>query len=105
MLFVASVPTLFGSRRGRRHECPELTLKRLRYAVSPSFRDRMRNRVGQDLLFTLFKTIEDAGCRCFARRLRNLEAAVHIGVDGADAAAIIRDSFGCQSGSQSPPQV
>src|SRR5712671_3262210 len=79
------------------HECLELALKRFRHAITPSFRDRLRTRVGKDLLFTLFKTSEDAGCRCFGRRLRNLQAAVHIRVDGAGDDGMNRDAVSASS--------
>src|SRR5258708_27715024 len=88
---------------GPRHcwpECLEPALKCLRYAITPPFRDRLRNRVGKDLLFTLFKTIEDAGCRCFGRLLRNLEAAADIRVYGADDAGMNRDALVGQQRSQ-----
>src|SRR5258705_13589985 len=100
LLSVVCCRRLLGSRRCQMHECLELALKRFRYAITPSFRDRLRTRVGKDLLFTLFKTIEDAGCRCFGRRLRNLQAAVHIRVDGADDDGMNRDALVGQQRSQ-----
>src|SRR5215472_8086981 len=65
------------------HESCELTLELLGYASAPTLGHGLRRGIGEDILFPFLQPIEDAQRRGLGRRLRYLEASVHVGVDGA----------------------
>ena len=51
---------LLKSCRGLRHETCVLTLERLGYAIAPALGDGLRRGIGEDILFAILQSIEDA---------------------------------------------
>jgi hypothetical protein len=49
--------------------------------------------IGEDLLFTLFQSVEDAFRRSRRSGLWNVEAAVHVGVDGSEDDGVNRHAL------------
>ena len=79
-----------------RHKACVLLLKCLSNAIAPAVGDRSGHGVGEDILFTVFQSIEDALRDGLRRSLRDVEAARHVGVDGTQEHAVDRDSLTCQ---------
>ena len=91
-----------GTRRALRHKRREMALERLAYAIAPAVRDGLRRRIGEDILFASpvhrrcpaqringqnSPSARKVACSRLGRRLRYVEAAVHLGVDGVTPTA------------------
>ena len=81
------------NRHGLRHKDCELMLECLDYAIAPALGDGLGRGIREDVLFPFLESIEDAQRRRLHRGLRDIEAAVHVGVgraddDGVDAHAL-----------------
>jgi hypothetical protein len=61
-----------------------LAFERLCHAGAPALGDGLGCGIGEDLLFTPFQSVEDAFRGSRGCGLWNVEAAVHVGVDGAE---------------------
>src|SRR5579872_2649992 len=66
----------------RNYEGGILPFERLYRAASPAFGHGCRHRIGEDVLLLLLNPGIDGVRGGFRRRLGNVEAAVHVGVDG-----------------------
>src|SRR6267142_2837718 len=86
--------------RPLRHESGELALKRLGYPSAPALRDGPGRGIGEDLLFAFFQAVEDAYGYGLSRDFRYVEAAVHIGVHGAEDDCMDRHALAGQERSQ-----
>src|SRR6186713_1669943 len=96
---IAPYEVVASSRRALQERC-KLALEFLDDARAPACGHRLGHRVGEDLLFTVLQSIEDAARRGLGRRLRDLEASIHIGVDGSEEDGVDGDALARQEGTQ-----
>ena len=98
--FRIAVQVTVGASFHGSHPCVALSSSALTAPVrQPSAMDQGRG-VGKDIVFAFFQPIEDALRRRLGRRLRCLEAAVHIRVDGAQDDGMDRYALSSQERSQ-----
>src|SRR5262249_24776652 len=101
--FFISVATFRTSRRIRcalLHEARELALERLGHAGMPALGDGLGGGIREDFLFASLQSIEDPSRCGLGSSLRNLESAVHIGVDGAQDDGMDRHALARQKRAQ-----
>src|SRR6476620_10161483 len=80
----------------RRHEDSVLPLERLGDAAPPARGDRLRHDIGKDVLLPTLDASEDFARHRLRRRLRDVEAAVHVRVGRADENSMDRDAAAVQ---------
>src|SRR5579863_7311199 len=83
-----------GLGRVAKNEGSELPLERLGCTIAPAVRDRLGCRIGEDVLLAPLESIEYPARRGLGRRLRDVEAAVHVCVDGTQNHPVDLDSIG-----------
>src|SRR5262245_1322861 len=84
------------NRRIPLHETGELALERLDHASAPALGHGLGHGIREDVLLPFLQAIEDATRRGLGRGLRNLEASIHISVDGAQEDGMDRHTLACQ---------